>query len=634
LLALSLDSASKGGHVVVDLNFSSTAPAKTQPVGLEWALAFDAKSVANISVAPGAGAIAAGKSIACYFAAGTYTCVATGLNANPIPNGLIAQMTVSFSPSYAGLVSFGVIDTLGVTAAGATVPISGTGATIVVYALTSLACSPTTIPSASVTSCTVTMSPAAPRGGAKIWLASNSPLLVVPAAVNLPPGATTGSFSAHTGNIFVNRSATITAAYSGNSRSTAVSLGPARAHPQMITCSPNTVTAGTGTTCTLALSGEDQAGQVTVSGGPNLKVPPMITIRPGQASLRFRVFAEALSPRQTSSITVQDGNVSLSQAIGILPSPAPVLTFPPHRTAAFGQPVEFTVAAADPEGLSTMLSAAGLPKAATFDAASGRFAWTPDASQAGQFDVVFTATNSASASATGHALIEVGSGRPRITAVRNAASQDPAGCSPGAVATLTGNWLSASERTAADASGASTELAAARVSVNDVSVPVLAVSPERIDFFCPEAEPGIRLAVSVENEAGKSVAIQSVMQPARAGIFSRDRSGEGQGMVTFAGASLLAAARTHEGLGQPAQLGDVLTILTTGLDPAALLPLVRIGDIVIGARAVTPVPGQAGVYGVEILVPPGLPAGDVVPVTILPSTPDGTASNTVTLAVE
>jgi len=633
LLALSLGSSSKGGRVVLDLSFSSTAAPQTQPVGLEWALAFDARSVANISVSPGVGAIAAGKSIACYFAVGNYTCVAAGLNSNPIPNGLIAQMTVTFSPPYAGLVSFGVRDTLGVTAAGATVPIGGTGSNVIVYRLTSLACSPAAIPSASVTNCTVTMSPAAPKGGARVWLASNSPLLVVPGAVNMPAGATTASFSAHTGNIFVSRSAAITATYSGNSQSTTVSLS-GRFHPQTISCNPNTVTAGTGTTCKLALSGDGQAGQLTVSGGPNLRAPATIALRPGEASLRFQVFAEALSPKQTSSITVQHGDVSLSQAIDILPSPAPVLSIPRRRTAVFGQAVEFTVAAADPEGLSTILMAAGLPKGAAFDAASGRFAWTPDASQAGQFDIVFTAANSAAASATGHVLIEVGAGKPRITAVRNAASQDLAGCSPGAVATLTGSWLSTGERTGADASAASMQLSGSRVSVNDVDVPVLAVSPERIDFLCPQAEPGTRLSISVENEAGKSLAVQSVMQPPRAGIFSRDRSGSGQGVVTFAGVSELAASRTHEGIGQPAQPGDLLTVLTTGLDPTGPPPLLRIGDIVIAARAVTPVPGQAGLYGVEILVPPGLPAGDAVPLTVLPSAPTGPASNTVTLAIE
>jgi uncharacterized protein (TIGR03437 family) len=637
LLTLSQDVAPNAGRVVLDLNFSSTAPSQTQaagPAGLEWALAFNARSVANISVAPGAGAIAAGKSIACYQANGTYSCLATGLNSNSMLSGSIAQMTVTFAPSYEGLVSFGVTNTRGVTAAGATVPISGKGATVVVYGLTSLVCSPTAVASASFTNCTVTMSPAAPSGGAKIFLASNSPMLVVPTAVIMPAGTTSAIFSAHTGHISVKRSATVTASYSGSLQSATLSLNSARSHPRILSCGQPTLAAGNSTACTLALSGEAESGEFTVFGGPNIRVPPVIAARPGQRSVRFQASADALSPRQTASITVHDGTFSLSQALDVLPSSAPVLTLPGRRFARFGQAVEFTVAAADPSGLPSILMAADIPKGASFNAASGRFAWTPDPSQAGQFDIAFTATNSAAASATGHVFIEAGSGRPFISAIRNAASQEPAGCSPGTVATLTGSWLSAHEQTAGDASGASMQLAGARVIVNDVDVPVLAAAPERIDFLCPEAQPGTPLSISVENEYGRAAAIQTIIQPPTPGILSRDRSGRGQGLVTFSGTSLLAASRTHEAIGQPAQAGDVLTIMAVGMDPTAALPLVRIGDILVSARSVAAIPGQAGVYGVEIPVPPGLPEGDTVPLTILPSTPGGARSNTVTLAIE
>ena len=87
--------------------------------------------------------------------------------------------------------------------------------------------------------------------------------------------------------------------------------------------------------------------------------------------------------------------------------------------------MEFTVAAADPPGLPSILVPGDIPKGASFEAASGRFAWTPNPSQAGEFDIAFTATNSAAASSMGHVLIEVGPGRPLIRAIRNAASRAP-----------------------------------------------------------------------------------------------------------------------------------------------------------------------------------------------------------------
>ena len=281
-----------------------------------------------------------------------------------------------------------------------------------------------------------------------------------------------------------------------------------------------------------------------------------------------------------------------------------------------------------------MLLASNVPRGANFDPLPGRFAWTPDRSQAGEFDVAFAAASLAGASATGHVTIEIGSGRPLIRGMRNGASQEPAGCSPGAVATLTGSWLSVGGQTVSDPAGGSMQLAGARVIVNDNAAPVLAVSPERVDFLCPEAEPGMPLSISVETEAGTSAAMHTVGQPPTPGIFARDRSGGGQGQVTFAGTSLLAASRTHEGIGQPAQAGDLLTIMAAGIDPSAALPLVRIGDIVVSARSVAAMPGQAGVLGVEIQVPPGIPEGDAVPLTILPSAPGTAASNTVTIAIE
>src|SRR6516164_2017265 len=50
LLALSQDAAPNGGRVVLDVNFTSID--QTQAAGLQWALAYNARSVANISVAP------------------------------------------------------------------------------------------------------------------------------------------------------------------------------------------------------------------------------------------------------------------------------------------------------------------------------------------------------------------------------------------------------------------------------------------------------------------------------------------------------------------------------------------------------------------------------------------------------
>ena len=103
----------------------------------------------------------------------------------------------------------------------------------------------------------------------------------------------------------------------------------------------------------------------------------------------------------------------------VLPSSALVLTLA-ASSPEWGNPSLSRLPRADSSGSPPILRAGNIPKAASFDPTSGRFSWTPDASQAGQFDLVFTATNSAAASATPHVLIEVGSGRPLINDIRNA----------------------------------------------------------------------------------------------------------------------------------------------------------------------------------------------------------------------
>ena len=67
--------------------------------------------------------------------------------------------------------------------------------------------------------------------------------------------------------------------------------------------------------------------------------------------------------------------------------------------------ITFTVSAADPDGNAiTNLVAAPLPAGATFtkNAAntSGTFSWTPSFTQAGSYNVTFTASNALSGSAT------------------------------------------------------------------------------------------------------------------------------------------------------------------------------------------------------------------------------------------
>jgi enterochelin esterase-like enzyme len=57
-----------------------------------------------------------------------------------------------------------------------------------------------------------------------------------------------------------------------------------------------------------------------------------------------------------------------------------------------GQNLVFTVDATDPDGDALTVTADGLPDGATFDAATQQLSWTPDYTQAGVYEVTFTAS--------------------------------------------------------------------------------------------------------------------------------------------------------------------------------------------------------------------------------------------------
>lgn len=89
---------------------------------------------------------------------------------------------------------------------------------------------------------------------------------------------------------------------------------------------------------------------------------------------------------------------------------APTVTAPATQTVTEGDLLSFVVTAADAdlEAISSLV-ATGLPTGATFTPngtyTSGTFTWTPTAGQAGQYDVVFTAANALTGSASTHIMV-------------------------------------------------------------------------------------------------------------------------------------------------------------------------------------------------------------------------------------
>jgi uncharacterized protein (TIGR03437 family) len=162
----------------------------------------------------------------CASATGAYKCLASGINSNSVPNGVIGTATLTLS-SAATTAAIGVTNPLAASLAGGAISVTSNGGSVSVssaLSLASLACTPASLNSGAAATCTVTLSRAAVTGGASVTLSDNSANLTVPASVAVPAGSTSATFRATAGTITSTQSATVTATYGGASKTATLSL--------------------------------------------------------------------------------------------------------------------------------------------------------------------------------------------------------------------------------------------------------------------------------------------------------------------------------------------------------------------------------------------------------------------------
>ena len=92
--------------------------------------------------------------------------------------------------------------------------------------LTALAANPATVVGGNASTGTVTLSAAAPSGGALVSLSDNSTAVSVPASVTVPADATSATFTISTTSVTASTSATISGAYAGVTRTTTLTVNP------------------------------------------------------------------------------------------------------------------------------------------------------------------------------------------------------------------------------------------------------------------------------------------------------------------------------------------------------------------------------------------------------------------------
>jgi hypothetical protein len=135
---------------------------------------------------------------------------------------------------------------------------------------------------------TVTLSSAAPAGGAVVSLSASSSKLSVPATVTVPAGATTASFSV--GSTGVVQNATVRATYQGMSQTDTVSVSSNSI--ATVTTSAETVAVGARATITVTLSAaasQDLPIAISLQKAGVVSAPVQMVIPAGSISRTFEV---------------------------------------------------------------------------------------------------------------------------------------------------------------------------------------------------------------------------------------------------------------------------------------------------------------------------------------------------------
>ncbi len=188
-----------------------------------------------------------------------------------------------------------------------------------------------------------------------------------------------------------------------------------------------------------------------------------------------------------------------------------------------------------------------------------------------------------------------------------------------------------------------TQLSGAQVRLGDQLLPLFFSSNNQINAQVPFGlSVNATLQLVVQHGDTISVPADITVAQAQPAVFAINQQGTGQGAIVNGVTNVLADS------GHPLHAGDVATIYCTGL--GSVSPSVPEGvaasttvlsrttspvTVTIGGQSATVpfaglAPGFIGLYQVNAVVPPGLTAGDAVPVTLATS---GQTSPAVTISV-
>jgi trimeric autotransporter adhesin len=308
----------------------------------------------------------------------------------------------------------------------------------------SLSCPVTSISSWARATCVVSLSAAAPAGGAPvaITVTPTGAGVTAPASVTVSAGSKSAFVGIAAGAISSSQSVTVTASLNGSSVKTTLSalsstasatplakrgaseaaVAPAAFQNSAFFCDAKSLPGGHRTSCELRLDSPGAAADSVVflsSTSEKLKSPAALMLRAGQRRAGFEIAAAADAAGELAALSASLGGSVVQTDLTLSPMAAPPLSAPEAISGSPAAAVRFQVAADQ----ALTLAAAGLPKGASFDPETGIVEWLPSADSLGSYDVTFTATGPGGSSSAA-TRITIGTAAP--APIRRALSPRPA----------------------------------------------------------------------------------------------------------------------------------------------------------------------------------------------------------------
>src|SRR5712671_6074255 len=187
--------------------------------------------------------------------------------------------------------------------------------------LSSLSLNPTSVAGGNSSTGTVTLSGAAPTGGAQVALSSNNGAASVPSSVTVAAGATGATFAVSTSAVASSTTVTITAAYGGVTNTASLTVTAAPPPPptlSSLSLNPTSVAGGNSSTGTVTLSGPAPTGGAQVALSTNngaASVPPSVTVGAGATSATFVVSTSTVASAATVTITAAYSGASRTASL-------------------------------------------------------------------------------------------------------------------------------------------------------------------------------------------------------------------------------------------------------------------------------------------------------------------------------